>query len=146
MLPHNIPPVDAPEALTTFFGEFHFTPSLERRFMLIVVLTGAVGSYIHAATAFVDHLGNREFLQSWAWRYLLTPCIGVALALLIYLGVRGGLISGSAELTGAVHFGWRLSPGWLAHFPNKPLTSCGKYSRRFSKADHPTEGSDKLTS
>jgi hypothetical protein len=70
---------------------------VETRYLLIVVIVGALGSYIHLATSFADFIGNRQFASSWQWWYLLRPFIGLALAVLVYFAVRGGLIAGNAS-------------------------------------------------
>ncbi len=68
----------------------------EVRFLALVAVVGALGSYIHLATSFADFLGNRQFVSSWKWWYGLRPFIGSALALSVYFAARGGLISGGA--------------------------------------------------
>lgn len=75
-----------------------WTPDLwtEVRFLALVAVSGALGSYIHLATSFADYLGNRQFVTSWKWWYVLRPFIGSALALSVYFAARGGLISGGA--------------------------------------------------
>lgn len=69
---------------------------IEVRFLALVAVVGALGSYIHLATSFADYLGNRQFVSSWKWWYLLRPFIGSALAITVYFAARGGLISGGA--------------------------------------------------
>lgn len=69
-----------------------FELSYELRLLFLVLLAGALGSYIHAATSYVDFVGNRRLIASWAWWYILRPFIGMALALVLYLVLRGGLI------------------------------------------------------
>ena len=77
-----------------FFGGWREVPTtLEERLLLLVIVMGALGSYIHAATSFADFVGNRQFAKSWTVWYLLRPFIGVGLALVIYAAVRGGLLS-----------------------------------------------------
>lgn len=66
----------------------------EVRYLSLVAMAGALGSYIHLATSFADYLGNRQFVSSWKWWYVLRPFIGSALALIVYFAIRGGLISG----------------------------------------------------
>jgi len=66
----------------------------EVRFLALVAAAGALGSYIHLATSFADYLGNRQFVQSWRWWYVLRPFIGSALALILYFVARGGLVAG----------------------------------------------------
>lgn len=68
----------------------------EVRYLALVAVAGALGSYIHLATSFADYLGNRQFVKSWAWWYVLRPFIGSTLAIAVYFAARGGLISGGA--------------------------------------------------
>jgi len=74
------------------FGR-RFQPPLETRLILLVLLVGAIGSYVHAASSFVDYLGNRTLISSWVWWYLLRPFIGMMLALIVYFALRGGFIT-----------------------------------------------------
>lgn len=76
----------------TLFGRT-FQPPLETRLLLLVLLAGAIGSYVHAASSLVDYLGNRTFISSWVWWYLLRPFIGMMLALVFYFVFRGGFIT-----------------------------------------------------
>jgi len=75
-----------------------WTPEVwtEVRFLVLVAVAGALGSFIHLATSFADYLGNRRFVKSWKWWYVLRPFIGSALAVIVYFVARGGLISGVA--------------------------------------------------
>jgi hypothetical protein len=71
--------------------------SPEGRYLLTAALAGALGSYIHLATSFVEHAGAGKLEAPWGWWYLLRPGIGSSLALMVYFVVRAGLISGGAE-------------------------------------------------
>lgn len=77
----------------------------EPRLILLVVLGGALGSYVHAATSFVTFVGNRALVASWTWWYLLRPFIGMAIALVFYFVVRGGLLSVGATAGDVSPFG-----------------------------------------
>jgi hypothetical protein len=83
-----------------------FQPTLETRLILLVLLAGAIGSYVHAASSLVDYLGNRTLISSWVWWYLLRPFIGMMLALIFYFGFRGGFITGGVNTgsEGAANF------------------------------------------
>ena len=83
-----------------------FQPTLETRLILLVLLAGAIGSYVHAASSLVDYLGNRTLVNSWVWWYLLRPFIGMMLALIFYFGFRGGFITGGVNTgsEGAANF------------------------------------------
>ncbi len=71
------------------------TPSMA--LLLLVVLTGMLGSLVHAATSFTDFVGNRRFYVSWTAWYLLRPVVGASLAVLLYFAVRGGFLSDGAQ-------------------------------------------------
>jgi hypothetical protein len=85
----------------TFFARFpslrvDIHTSLDERLIFLVIVAGALGSYIHAATSFADYVGNRKLANSWLWWYILRPFIGVALALVFYFVVRAGFLTGGA--------------------------------------------------
>ncbi len=102
--------VEAPEQSTSIYGGElppaiwlfgqKFQPTLEVRLLLLVLLAGAIGSYIHASSSFVDYLGNRALISSWVWWYLLRPFIGMMLALLFYFVFRGGFITAGVNAGG----------------------------------------------
>jgi hypothetical protein len=144
--PDRIPPADSTETITALFGKIRWDMSLEMRFLMIAVLGGALGSYIHAATSFVDYLGNRKFVRSWTWWYLLRPFIGVALALLIYFAVRGGLISASTGASGLSPYGVAAIAGMAGLFSKQATDKLREVFETLFKTDHPPDRSDKLTS
>jgi hypothetical protein len=78
--------------VTLLFG-LEFEVNHEIRLLILVILAAAVGSYIHAATSFATYVGNKSFVASWTWWYVLRPFIGMALALVFYFVLRGGLLS-----------------------------------------------------
>ncbi len=69
----------------------------EKRLLSIVIVTGALGSFVHTATSFGTYVGNRRIYSSWMWWYLLRPFLGMALALVFYFVVYGGLLSAGAS-------------------------------------------------
>jgi hypothetical protein len=83
--------------VSLFFGLVKVSVSLSVALLLLVVLMGALGSLIHAATSFGDFVGNRRFFTSWVAWYLLRPVVGVLLALLLYFAVRGGFFNASSQ-------------------------------------------------
>ncbi|MDP3079029.1 IPT/TIG domain-containing protein [Bradyrhizobium sp.] len=72
------------------FEPCHWAPDL--RMFLTVILAGAIGSLIHTLTSFGDYVGNRRLSLSWIWWFVLRTPIGIALAIVSYLILRGGLI------------------------------------------------------
>lgn len=95
----------------------------ERRYLLIAAVAGALGSYIHLATSFADYVGNRQLVSSWLWWYALRPFIGVALALLMYFVIRGGLIIPPVRRATYPLTASPQSPGSPACSPSKRRTS-----------------------
>lgn len=93
--PGTVPPEASSKISLAWSGRMQFTIGLETRYMLIVLLSGALGSYIHLATSFADYVGNRTLKPCWEVWYLLRPFIGAALAIIVYFVVRAGLITGS---------------------------------------------------
>jgi hypothetical protein len=61
--------------------------------LLLVMMSGALGSYVHSCTSFTDYAGNRALTRSWVWWYLLRTPIGIALAVVFYFLLRGGLLT-----------------------------------------------------
>lgn len=60
--------------------------------LLAVMLAGGIGSYVHGVNSFVTYVGNRSFLNSWMPWYALRPFMGVAMAVIFYVVVRGGVL------------------------------------------------------
>jgi hypothetical protein len=90
--------------------------SSEPRLILIVMLAGAFGSYVHAATSFVTYVGNRTLRASWTWWYLLRPVLGMVLAVIFYFVVRGGLLSAGAAASEVSPFGIAAVAGLVGMF------------------------------
>jgi len=61
----------------------HFPPG--RDILLMVILLGGLGGFIHLATSLTMFVGNRQFVRSWIVYYLLAPLQGAALAPIMYL-------------------------------------------------------------
>jgi hypothetical protein len=76
----------------TFFWGITYEASPDTALILLVAVSSALGSYVHAATSFGDYVGNRKLFRSWMWWYLLRFWIGVAIALIFYFAVRGGFL------------------------------------------------------
>jgi hypothetical protein len=74
-------------------------PSPRGESLAVVAISGAIGALIHAGSSFADYVGNRQLVWSWVWWLVFRIPIGVALALVFYLLIRGGLIipNGSTE-------------------------------------------------
>jgi hypothetical protein len=71
--------------------------------LLLVLLAGALGSFLHSARSFADFVGNKRISGSWAWWYYLHPFMGAILALIFYFTVRGGffVVTGGGNIKAA---------------------------------------------
>ena len=61
--------------------------------LCLVLLAGALGSFLHMAQSFSDFAGNRRLKASWVWWYCFLPFVGGGLALVFYAALRGGLMT-----------------------------------------------------
>jgi hypothetical protein len=88
-------------AVTLGWGAYTAHVDKSTGLLLLALLMGAIGGYVHAATSFVSYIGNRQFKASWGWWYALRALIGAALALLAYVALRGGFLTGNSTTTTA---------------------------------------------
>jgi len=68
----------------------------DQRLFIIVALAGGLGGLIHSGRSLYEYTGNRILRRSWLLMYLSLPFIGSALAVVFYVILRGGLITGSS--------------------------------------------------
>jgi hypothetical protein len=109
------------QKISIFWGLFNFSISKEVLLILIVIIAGGLGSFIHGATSLVSYIGNRKIVKSWAWWYILRPFIGSALALIFYFVIRGGFFSISAGVEAISHFGIAATAGLVGMFSKEAI-------------------------
>jgi hypothetical protein len=68
-----------------------FSADKDHSLLLLVLIMGAVGSWLHAVSSFLDFVGNRNFVTSWFTWYLMRPILGAMMAVVFYLVIRAGL-------------------------------------------------------
>ncbi|REJ85126.1 MAG: hypothetical protein DWQ36_14690 [Acidobacteria bacterium] len=83
------------DAFSLFAKEFK-GPDSESGMILIAVLAGAIGAFLHAAQSLISYAGNGDFKPSWTLWYVLRPAIGAVLGIFLYFVFRAGLLSASA--------------------------------------------------
>ncbi|WP_284215277.1 MULTISPECIES: hypothetical protein [Alphaproteobacteria] len=81
---------------------WNFTDQVEVRLLMIVLVSGALGSAVSAARTYANFHGLGRYEPSWTWWYLMKVPIGMGLSLFLYMVVRGGLFSASLNDSGAV--------------------------------------------
>jgi hypothetical protein len=76
-------------------------PPTEANVLLMIILMGALGGFIHFASSLAQFVGNRKLFRSWIIYYLLMPFEGSSLALIIYLLLRVGVLAPSTSSNGS---------------------------------------------
>ena len=90
--------------------------SLDVRLVLVVMIAGGLGSFVHAATSFSDYVGNETLTSNWLWWYILRPFVGMMLAVIFYLAIRGGFLSAATEAGKINPFGITALAGLVGMF------------------------------
>ena len=98
------------------FGQKSLDWSSDQRMFLTVIAAGAVGSLIHTLTSLGDYIGNKKLSANWLWWFVLRTPIGVSLALIFYLLLRGGLIIPSQTGGAGQETTTQLNPYGVAGF------------------------------
>lgn len=90
---------------TTFFGYSVSLPP-DLRLLILVFISGGLGSLVHALRSFFWYVGNRELARSWLLKYFLLPFVGSVLSVAFYFVLRGGLISSGSDTSSANEYGF----------------------------------------
>jgi hypothetical protein len=142
--PVTVPPATEEQVALMWGGRLSIRLVLETRYLLIVAITGALGSYIHLATSFADYVGNRRMFGSWGWWYVLRPFIGMALALILYFAVRGGLIATTAGAEYLSPFGVAAIAGMAGMFSKQATDKLREVFENLFRTEKPSDRADKL--
>ena len=66
----------------------------------MIILMGALGGCLHWTSSLAMFIGNGQLFRRWIPYYILMPFEGAALATLIYLLIRSGVLSPEADPPG----------------------------------------------
>ncbi|MDR3676712.1 MAG: hypothetical protein P4N24_14565 [Acidobacteriota bacterium] len=116
--------------------------------LLLVLLAGSLGSFLHVAQSYSDYVGNKTLKRSWASWYCFRPFIGAGLALVVYAAGRGGVMaiaSGSnAKASELNPFGLVAVAAMVGMFSKAATTKLGEVFDTLFKSDKAKENKDKL--
>jgi hypothetical protein len=98
------------------FGATWTKPAPEALNLLIVVVMAAIGASIHALTSLTTYVGNRRFLSSWTWWYIVRMPVGAAIALVLYFVLRAGFVSVTASSSDVNAYGIAAFAGLAGMF------------------------------
>jgi hypothetical protein len=138
------------EEVNSTYARTKLVPHINRELDLLwlVLLAGALGSFLHTAQSYSDYIGNRTLKISWAWWYCLRPFIGAGLALVFYDGVRGGVMavaSGSTSKAAELNpFGLVSVAAMVGMFSKAATTKLGEVFDTLFKSDKSKENKDPL--
>jgi len=97
-------PVESSEHPVAVLGGTRFI-SREFDLLLLAAIFGALGSLVHTVKSFASFAGNRALVASWTWWYALQPFVGMALALVFYMVIRGGFFASGSSAAAVSPFG-----------------------------------------
>jgi hypothetical protein len=125
-----------------FWGRWCWRTSFDERLILLVIIAGILGSFVHGATSLADFIGNNKFNKNWSWFYLLRPVIGMSLALVFYFVVRGGFLTTSGGAKDINPYGIAALAGLVGMFSKQATDKLSEvFSTLFRAAAG--EGDDK---
>lgn len=79
--------------------------STEVRYLLLVVSSGVLGSSFNALSSYADSVGHRRLVKSWLLWYVMRVFVAVPLSMILYMVIRGILISPGANIADVNPFG-----------------------------------------
>jgi len=114
----------------------------------LVMLAGALGSFLHTAQSYSDYVGNQKLKASWVWWYCYRPFIGAGLAFVFYAAVRGGVMaiaSGSTAKAAELNpFGVISVAAMVGMFSKAATMKLGEVFDTLFKTDSAKQSKDKL--
>lgn len=134
----------APTLSKVVFIRWTFMVSSEMSLILLVIITGALGSLVHGFRSLFWYVGNRAFVKSWILMYFLLPFVGSALSLIFYFVLRGGLFSPSATVDATSPFGFIGVAGLVGMFSNKAALKLQEIAESIFSTKESTKGEDNV--
>ena len=126
------------------FGRELQVPAKER-FIDPVVISAAVGSFIAVATSFTTYIGNERLYTRWIWWYVLRLPIGIALAVIFYLAIRGGFFSSTSSETDVNPYGIAALGGLVGMFSKQASDKVQDVFEQLFNSNRNNARGDKLT-
>lgn len=116
----------------------------DERLLLLVIIAGMLGAFVHGATSLADYLGNNAFNRSWTWFYLLRPAIGMALALVFYFVIRGGFLSTTGGADDINPYGIAALAGMVGMFSKQATDKLNEVFSTLFRTTGDVKRADKL--
>lgn len=139
------PPLMTNEASNTVsYSVLYFSRNLSVSYnvglLIIVMLSGALGSIVHAMRSLYWYVGNRELRRSWLLKYIMLPFVGSSLALVFFFVVRGGFFSAQATIQSTSPIGFAALAGLVGLFSDQAVLKLKEVAETL--LSKPQEGAD----
>jgi hypothetical protein len=95
--------------------------SVDVRLFAIVALSGALGGLLHATRSFTWYVGHSSLKWRWVPYEILTLFTGAGLATIIYVVIRGGIVSGKGSAADINPYGFAAIGGIVGLFSEQAL-------------------------
>jgi len=122
--------------------------SRENDILLLVLLAGALGGFLHAARSYTEFLGNEQLKRSWAWWYGMAPFTGAILALVFYAALRGGFLALNAgsntKASDLNPYGIAAMAAVVGMFSKDATTKLGEMFKTLFNSEKAKEAKDSL--
>jgi hypothetical protein len=102
------------------FG-FEKNVSVDVRLFAVVALTGALGGLLHSTRSFAWYVGHSSLKWRWVPYEILTVFTGAGLATIIYVVIRGGIVSGKGSAADINPYGFAAIGGIVGLFSEQAL-------------------------
>ena len=145
--PTPLPPTATTSAIpgpTTFtYFRWEITLTRDQQFFVIVAVAGVIGAMLHGLRSLARYVGERKFVRSWIASYLLLPFVGAAIATIVYLVLRAGLLPGANSASQPDAFGITAVAALVGWFSAQAAEKMKDVFQTLFKA--PEAGSDAIT-
>jgi hypothetical protein len=135
-------PTDTETKVNFLWGLFDLEMTRETGLIALVLIAGALGSFVQASSAFVSFVGNGELKAGWVWWYGFRIFSGAVLALIVYLGIRGGLFGGQDATDEVNPYGTAGFAGLVGLFTKQALQKLQEVFETLFQTDKEFEAPD----
>jgi hypothetical protein len=116
--------------------------SVDIRLFAVVALAGALGGLLHSTRSFAWYVGHSSLKWRWVPYEILTLFTGAGLATIIYVVIRGGIVSGKGSTADINPYGFAAIGGIVGLFSEQALEMLRRVASDFF-AEAP-KGADSL--
>lgn len=104
----------------SYFG-VHRDISVEIRLFVVVAVSGALGGLLHATRSFAWYVGHSALRMRWLPYYIAMLFVGAGLATVVYIVIRGGIVSGKASQADVNPYGFAAIGAIVGLFSEQAL-------------------------